>query len=71
MSGVVSMTAVPSAHAMTVNVDNYIGNTGTASHAHSHQVDLDPFVGSSGNAGSGAAFNITQPLMLMNYIIKT
>ena len=58
------------------DINNQTGGTGTnangttSSDAHSHTVDLPSFSGSSGSTGSGTAFDVTNPYVAMNYIIK-
>lgn len=39
--------------------------------AHSHSVDVPNYTGTSGSAGSGSAFSLVQPTLVLNYIIKT
>jgi microcystin-dependent protein len=52
--------------------DNTSGSytTGSAG-SHSHGVNLPNFSGTSGSTGSGTAFSIVQPYLVLNYIIKT
>jgi microcystin-dependent protein len=61
------------------NVNWFLGNgafggtiTVGSSGSHNHTIDVPNFTGSSGNGGfANTAISVTQPTMVMNYIIKT
>jgi microcystin-dependent protein len=63
-NGETSITGAGSAHK-----HSFSGDTGNESATHTHAVDIAEF--DSGNSGSGTAHNTIQPVMGINFIIKT